>query len=62
MRRALLIACAFALFACGSDSKPPKEEPSGNNPPPASTSKLERPNALARPPAGRLPDDLRPPR
>jgi len=59
MRHAFVLVFAtfaLALASCDSNGKP---EDGGNG---SARSKLERPNALPRPPSGGLPADLRPPR
>jgi hypothetical protein len=56
MRVLLVIAVACTLVSC-TDSKNKNDDDAE-----AAESKLDRPSALARPPAGRLPAELRPPR
>ena len=60
MRHALLITVSLVLFSCDSDSK--RNDDDDDNQGSEVVSKLERPNALARPPSRGVPDELRPPR
>ncbi len=57
VKLSLIVVTLVLAAGCGKDD--PKPAP---NPNPADTSKLSRPPELPRPPAGKLPDDLRPPK
>lgn len=52
----LTLVAVLLLVGCG------KDDPPAPAPKPESSSKLSRPPELPRPPAGRLPDELKPPR
>jgi hypothetical protein len=56
LKLSLAVVAVVLAVGCGKDD-PPAPAPS-----PTNESKLSRPSELPRPPAGKLPDDLKPPR